>query len=178
VQGSVPASAGGVWSGTYTVSAPLASCYGVVPPTQAGAFMAQKIADLDGTFAGKGTVNEAGNVSSTAVTFAASLTQGGPVSLDGITDRLNDQSVLNGTLQVQGISCFKGGTVKTSTGFPEASLTGNLGLMEFLMDDGSTVLLNLKESDTAASTLTYVTLLVSGGTCDKTSMSFTTAVKQ
>ncbi len=174
VQGMVPATVGGSWSGTYTVAAPQASCNGTVPPPQAGTFTAQRIADLNGTFAGQGTLNN----SSAAVSFAAALTQGGPTSLNSLTSALNDQSVLNGTLQVQGISCFRGGTMKTAAGFPEASLVGNLAQMEFLMDDGSTMVLNGTESDTTASTLTQVTLLVVGGGCDKTFTSLATASKQ
>ena len=174
VQGTVPATVGGLWSGTYTAAAPQASCNGVVPPSQTGMFTAQKIADLNGTFAGQSTLNN----TSAVVSFAAAITQGGPTSLNGLTSALNDQSVLNGTLQVQGISCFKGGTMKTTPGFPEASVLGNQVQMEFLMDDGSTVLLNGAESDTAASTLTHVTLLVVGGGCDKTFASSTSATKQ
>ena len=174
VQGAVPATVGTSWSGTYTAAAPLASCNGVVPPSQTGVFTAQKIADLNGTFAGHGTLNN----TSAAVSFAAALTQGGPTSLNSLTTALNDQSVLNGTLQVQGIPCFQGGTMKTTAGFPEARLIGNQVQTEFIMDDGSTVLLNGAESDTTASTLTRVTLLVAAAACDKTFASFTTATKQ
>jgi hypothetical protein len=174
VQGTVPSTVGGSWLGTYTAAAPEASCNGTVPPSQTGTFTAQRIADLDGTFAGHGTLNN----TSAVVSFAAALTQGGPTSLNSSSSALNDQSVLNGTLQVQGISCFQGGTMKTTPGFPEASLIGNLAQMEFLMDDGSTVLLNGAESDTTASTLTRVTLLVVGGGCDKAFISLTTARKQ
>ncbi len=174
VQGTVPATVGGSWSGTYTAASPQASCNGVVPPSQTGTFTAQKIADLNGTFAGQGVLNN----TSAAVSFAASLTQGGPTSLNTLTTALNDQSVLNGTLQVRGISCFQSGLVRTTTGFPEASLIGNQALTEFLMDDGSTVLLNGAESDTTASTLTRITLLVVGGGCDKTFTSSTIATKQ
>ena len=174
VQGTVPTSVGGPWLGTYTAAAPQASCNGVVPPSQTGTFIAQKIADLNGTFAGHGMLNN----TSAIVSFAAALTQGGPTSLNSLTSTLNDQSVLNGTLQVQGISCFQGGTIKTTPGFPEASLIGNQAQMQFLMDDGSTVLLNGAESDTTASTLAHVTLLVVGGGCDKAFTSLTTATKQ
>ncbi len=174
VKGTVPAKVGGSWSGTYTVAAPQASCNGMEPPSQAGTFTAQRIADLKGTFAGRGMLNN----TSAAVSFAAAVTQGGPTSLNSLTSALNDQSVLTGTLQVQGISCFQGGTIKTTHGFPEASLFGNQAQMEFLMDDGSTVLLNGAESDTTASTVTNVTLLVVGGGCDKAFTSMTTATKQ
>ena len=174
VQGTVPATVGGTWSGTYTAAAPQASCNGVVLPSQTGIFTTQRIADLNGTYAGHGVLNN----TSAAVSFAAALTQGGPTSLNSWTSALNDQSVLNGTLQVQGISCFQGGTMKTTPGFPEASLIGNQAQTEFLMDDGSTVLLNGAESDTSASTLSRVTLLVVGGGCDKAFTSATTATKQ
>lgn len=173
VQGTAPATVGGSWSGTYTAAAPQASCNGEVPPSQTGTFTAQKIADLNGIFAGHGTVNN----TSAIVSFAAGLTQGGPTSLNSLTSALNDQSVLNGTLQVQGVSCFSSGTMKTNLGFPEGRLTGNEAQMEFLMDDGSTVLLNGAEADTTASTLTHVTLQVIGGGCDKTFTSLTTATK-
>ena len=174
VQGTVPAMVGGSWSGTYIAAAPQASCNGVEPPSQTGTFIAERIADLNGTFAGHGLLNN----TSAVVSFAAAMTQGGPTSLNSLTSALNDQSVLNGTLQVQGISCFQGGTIKTTRGFPEASLIGNQAQMEFLMDDGSTVWMNGAESDMTASTLTNVTLLVVGGGCDKAFTSLTTATKQ
>lgn len=168
LSGHVPATAGGVWSGSYTASSSSGSCNGTPPPAQAGSFSAQKIANLTGTYVGHGTL--AGTTSPATVT--AILRQGTSTSINGILPNINDQSAVTGTLQIQGFPCFTSGTVRTQLGVPLGWVSGNAVSLQLTMDDGSSGFLIAKESEITATTLTTAVFSVSGGSCNGSGILF------
>jgi hypothetical protein len=165
VQGTLPQSVGGAWSGTYTLDDPNAGC---VPLT--GSFTAVPVAQLTATYSGTGTLSG----SSVPVTIAAVLTQGGPSSLNLPNVPVTSENVISGTLTVRGSPCFTSGTMTQLSG----ALFGNLFQLNFKMNDGSTMFLSGTIGDVDAGTLTLMFANVQGGACDKVSGLMGTVLKK
>ena len=165
IHGSVPQTAGGSWSGSYSATNANAGCLPV-----AGTFTAVPIQAVNGIFSGTGSLGPSGAVSLTPVTLAITLQQGGPASLDPPLGNspVNSVNALSGTISIKGSTCFTGGTATT----PHGSVFGNRIDAQFTMDDGSTLLLNGSVNDTEASTIVLTSMLVNGGSCNGWSGSF------
>lgn len=132
IQGKVPATAGTPWNGSYTYTDTNTLC----PASLSGAFTATHMGDVTGTYSGTGSLAPVfGSATGTPVTLSMMLQQGatlyGPSGAAGYSNL-----ALNGTVQVSGISCFTKG--QTSTVLPSV-VEGSRVLLEFTMDDGSTM---------------------------------------
>ena len=156
ITGKAPGAAGGPWSGTYT----LTSTSPVCPVSQTGAFTATAVQDLNGTYTGMGNVN--GPAGSAAVTMSLTLRQGGALAGPGGTTPISSRLGVTGSMQVQGFPCFSKGTIST-VGLSEVE--GGPVLMNFVMDDGSTMSVLGSIDDVAASQMDINFLDVTGGKC-------------
>jgi hypothetical protein len=148
LQGKVPRSNGDQFSGTYMASfnSTLARpCFG----SSSGMFTATPIPLVGGVYTGAGNFQTLTNANSTAtpITMQLSLLQGASV-LDPVTGLSKPSNIaIGGTIHVQGFPCFTSGTANTtllpiSGGEPESSIAGNTMVVNFTMDDGSTLGLN------------------------------------
>jgi len=162
IQGIAPTATGGSWSGSYTFNFTSTLGQGCTF-SQSGPFTASSIADIDGTFTGTGSLY-VGSVK-TPVTLNLNLTQGGLLySLLGGTP-VESRLALDGSVQMQGISCFNKGT--SAAGRPSL-VDGSEINTSFTMDDGSTLQLAGNLVDQSVTELSVNTLIVSGGQCSGT----------
>ena len=159
IHGTAPTAAGQSWSGTYTASNANTGCTPI-----SGSFTAMPIPAVSGTFAGTGTLAPQGAGSTTTpITIAATLQQGGPASLDtGTSPIVNSVNILGGSIRVQGSSCFSTGTIAGTSG----DVLGNFAGSVFTMDDGSKLFLTGRIADLQAATILVNTITVMGGKCD------------
>jgi hypothetical protein len=155
VNGVVPQTAGGTWSGTYSATNANAGCTPV-----SGSFTAVPIQPVTGTFAGSANL---GTVSSGSPINLSVVLQQGSAGFVTAPNFVNSQNVLSGSITVQGTSCFTKGTLSLGQG----SLDGGLVQAQFAMDDGSRLLLTGAIEDTAVSKVKLDSLLVVGGQCDR-----------
>jgi len=168
VQGNVPSTPGGPWSGSYVATA--TSC-GVFSGTIAATTMPL----LAGTFAGSASLEQTGSFTGTPVTVSANLFQGGYEP--GVNSSIYSNTVLTGTIAIAGSPCLTSGT-SMGTSTPSA-VEGNTLLASYAMNDGS--VLQMIGSITAADTtkLQVEFLSLTTGTCNtKFLPGFTQLVKQ
>jgi hypothetical protein len=162
ITGKAPATAGAAWSGNYTLTSTSPFC----PVNQAGPFTATAVQDLNGTYTGTGSVS--GLSSHAAVTMSLTLRQGAPLVspimpiMTIMTTPINSRLGVAGSIQVQGFSCFSKGTISTVS---PSEVEGGPVLMNFAMDDGSTMLVLGSIDDLAASQMDVNFLHVAGGSC-------------
>jgi hypothetical protein len=159
VHGNVSQTAGGSWFGTYSATNSNAGCTPV-----GGTFTAVPIQAVTGTFHGTGSLGAPTSTTPTPITLTATLTQGGPASLDPPVEGspVNSVSALSGTISISGSTCFSNGTAK----IPSGSVFGNRLDAQFAMDDGSMLLLTGTVKDTTSSTIVLTSILVNGGACN------------
>ena len=160
VTGRAPDTAGQPWSGTYNLTITNSYC----PISQSGSFTAIAVQDLNGTYTGTDSMFLLPNTNT--VTMSFTLKQGAmlysPIAtLPAVTSRL----ALAGSVLVRGLPCFSKGTTSTVA----ASLVeGGPVVMNFTMDDGSTMFVQGSIDDVAASQMDIDSLFVRGGSCEGT----------
>jgi hypothetical protein len=166
ISGTVPASAGGAWEGSYIVNT-----NGTQPCSlqQGGYVNAERMQPVSGTYVATGTYLSGGT--KTPVTVTMTLEQGASSTLP--TGTVVDTAyVLSGSLIVIGIPCFhSGSTVSPSSPLPSgvgSVLFGAMGFPGFRMDDGSLVTVNFGVNDLGAQQLNVTGLGIGGGTCTST----------
>jgi hypothetical protein len=165
VQGHVPASAGGQWAGTYTMT--LTGC-----GTFSGQIAASPLPFLTGTFAASTAIN---GPTSLPITLKTNLQQGGYETTAGAT--LYSNIVLGGTIAITGSPCLTSGTT-TGASLPSA-IEGNTVAVNYLMNDGSTLALTGAISSVDSSTLKVTFGTISAGSCNTgATISSTQLVKQ
>jgi hypothetical protein len=160
IQGKVPKTGDG-WTGTYTASftGPM------VPPcggNYSGMVTATSFPLVSGVYVGTGSSPSVPGAPGKPVTFQISLQQGGIVTnpLTGISTP--SSSVLTGSIQVSGSSCFSSGTIGPT---PPGSVEGNLMTANFAMNDGSSLNFQGALTDSTEESITSFFVVVTGGKC-------------
>ncbi|WP_213804028.1 hypothetical protein [Granulicella sp. dw_53] len=171
IQGSMPKTAGGPWSGTYSsaLSSPLP---GGCTESSSGSFTATPFALVNGTYAGAATGG--GIISGQAgapvvpppTSIEITVQQGGDASIQVGSLRFPKISILTGSIRVQGSSCFASGT---TDGTLLSNIEGNKIELVFAMDDGSMMRLSGSLTDATESQITAGLVLVTGGRCGASS---------
>jgi hypothetical protein len=161
IKGTAPQKAGEPWSGSYAVSL-------VGPDTPAcaanlsGTFTATSFPLVSGVYVGTGSTM----VGTTAVpvTLQVTLQQGGTVTNpgNGAASNYFSNTLLTGTIKVQGSPCFSSGATQST---PASAVLGNMVNARFLMDDGSTLLLEGPLTDVTEGHISTGIVLVQGGSC-------------
>ena len=166
VRGVVPQTVGGTWSGTYTATDTNTGC-----TSTSGAFTAVPIMPVTGTYAATGTLSSQGSNGSTPVTITATFQQGA-IGVPSTSTKVNGQNILNGNIAVQGSPCFSSGTINPM----EGAVLGSFVQAQYTMNDGLQLSVFGSIRDASVSTIELVSLLVSGGQCDKESGFFDTSL--
>ncbi len=167
VQGTVPGSAGASWMGKYSFSStppePVSAPPCVI--TQTETFIATPIGVVTGTYTGtSSTFTNLGNsTAATPVTMSLTLQQGAMLYNPLSAASVYSQLALGGSVQLQGFPCFSKGTTSTTLG---SEVEGSRLLVNFVMDDGSTVQLFGSILDIDSTRLSIDTLFVNGGQCN------------
>lgn len=166
IQGVVPSGDSSSWSGTYSFSSNDSGC----PFTSSGPFNAVRISDVTGTYTGSASLLPAlgatgGN--SQPVSLTVTLQQGQTV----IGTQSVNESLLGGSIQVQGTSCFTTGQLIQTQPQLEGNVLGTKLVATFTMDDGSHLSLFGNIEDILSSQLGFENLMVGGGKCDGQSTS-------
>jgi hypothetical protein len=164
IQGAVPKASDGSWPGSYTAS--LAAP--IVTPTCAtnltGAFTATSFPLVSGVYVGTGSsqmiVN--GVQKTTPVTFQVTLQQGGTVATPIPGGTFTSNTVLTGSIRVQGSPCFTSGVTSS---LPTSEVEGNHVVAQFTMDDGSTLTILGSLTDATETSMTTNVAIVHGGQC-------------
>lgn len=165
VQGTVPSSAGASWPGKYSFSAtPLTPTNAPACVSLDAPFDATSIQNLSGTYTGTsarlpGIEN---SLTATPITMSLALQQGGMFYSPLAAVPVNSELALEGSIQIQGFSCFSKGTASTS--LPN-NVAGSRINVNFLMDDGSTLQVLGSILDTGARRLSVDSVSVRGGQC-------------
>jgi len=160
VSGNVPTTAGASWSGTYALVASEPGC----SFSQTGLFTATAVQDVNGTYAGTGTVLVASGTAipaNTPVTVSVALQQGAPLYTPFGTTT-SSRVGLKGSIQISGFSCFSKGNSSTSAA---SEVVGGPLSANFVMDDGSTLMMVGSIDDVATSRLDVDFFQVNGGSC-------------
>jgi hypothetical protein len=162
VQGKIPQTSGGDWSGTYTVSLgsqPIGSpCSGIFT----GAFTATSFPLVSGTYLGAGSAPTIRGATGKTVAVQITVQQGGMV-IDPTTGVSKpSSSVLTGSILVGGTSCFSSGKTMAT---PSSSVAGSMVNAFFTMDDGSTLSMEGALTDSTEQTITPGLFVVTGGKC-------------
>ena len=160
VSGAVPTTAGASWSGTYTLAASEPGC----SFNQTGSFTATAVQDVTGTYAGTGTVlvtSGSGIPANAPVTVSVALQQGAPLYTP-IGTTTSSRVGLKGSIQISGFSCFSKGNSSTSAA---SEVVGGPLSANFVMDDGSTLMMVGSIDDVATSRLDVDFFQVIGGSC-------------
>lgn len=163
VQGSLPSSNASSWSGSYTFSSNDSGC----PFNSSASFTAVRITDLTGTYIGSASLpaqtlsGDPASGSAQPASFTFSFQQG----LTTPETQTVNEGMVNGSVQVQGASCFSSGQIQAQ-GQLQNRLLGTRFLVTFTMDDGSHLLLSANIEDNLSSKLGVISLLVEGGKCD------------
>lgn len=163
IQGKVPDSPGGTWSGTYTFTSDGLSLSGAPScQTQTASFTATPVQDVSGTYTGAGSLS--GTVlgaAGTSTSVILNLQQGGLLH-SALNSPVQSRLALSGTIDVKGISCFNTGTISLKT---PSEVLGNTFRAAFTMDDGSELVAYGSIADTEADALILENYRVTGGSC-------------
>lgn len=165
ISGHLPATPGGAWTGSYAIDTRLAEA--TCPVAVGGATSATVIAPVTGTY--KATGAYVVGTTKTPITVTMTLQQGVTTTAAGST--VDQAYALNGTVAVEGTSCFHTGTLRTAvataTGLAGVggSVFGTEAFPDFVMDDGSSVLIPVYIADTGSTQLDAEGLGVSSGSC-------------
>ncbi len=161
VQGTVPKTSQGAWSGNYTIGSTEVGCL----TTVSGSFTAAPIQAVTGTYAGSLTLPQLGTMGTstqTPVTVQMTLQQGGTFVSPATGNGVYSNTTLTGSVQVTGTTCFASG--KVSTAFPSV-VEGDLVEAIFTMDDGSQMEVTGTVEDVLASRMSVHSVRGSGGKC-------------
>jgi hypothetical protein len=163
IKGAVPSGSGSSWIGTYTFANTDASC----PFASSGPITAVRIGDLTGTYSGSASLSPPPGSTGGSQPLSVSFTlQQGQATSGPSGSQSVDESILTGSLKVQGTACFASGQIVNSQSPVEGKILGTNIFATFTMDDGSHLFLTGNVEDTASSKLGVVNALVSGGKCD------------
>ncbi len=155
LQGTAPTSAQTAWPGSFGFSNIPSGC----DLPAAGNFTATPIAQVTGTYGGTFSVSTGSSDAPLPLTVQADLQQGG--TLSGST--VYSDTVINGTIAVQGSSCVSSGT--TSSSSTQGYIGGDVFLLDFVMDDGSTWQMLGFMENTGSTKLLLEGIQISGGSC-------------
>ena len=161
IQGAVPKTSQGAWSGSYTVTSTGFGC----PGAESGTFTATPIQAVTGTYAGSLTLTQLGTTGTstqTPVKVQMTLQQGGTFVIPATGKGVYSNSTLTGSVEVTGTTCFASG--KASTALPSA-VEGDLVAAIFTMDDGSQMRISGTVEDVLASRMSVRVVVASGGRC-------------
>jgi hypothetical protein len=133
ITGKVPEGQGLPWSGTYTMA--FGEPYGGggfgCAETISDSFTATYFPPVSGVYIG--TATPAGSSTHASLEVQLDLQQGG-VTTDAVSGKtISGNSVLNGSIRVQGSPCFTTGTASGGL----SNIVGNRVQAQFVMDDGS-----------------------------------------
>jgi hypothetical protein len=166
IQGTVPKASDSSWQGNYTVSfnAPLVPS--TCDTTLTGTFTATPFPLVSGVYAGTGSSQTMinGVLMTTPLTFQVTLQQGGTAATPIPGGSLTSNSVLAGSIRVQGFPCFSSGVTSSR---PVSAVEGNQVLAQFTMDDGSTLSILGTLTDATEIRITTNVAIVNGGQCGK-----------
>jgi len=158
IQGRVPETAGGTWSGSYTISTMCGSSSGQVA--------ASSFPLITGTYAGNAVLGSLSSTTTYPITVKTNLQQGGYIG-SGTTSSYSEV-LLTGTIAITGSPCLSSGT---STGaVSPGGVSGNSVLATFLMNDGSTFIMSgpVTSMDISKMQVSFFTL--GAGTCNSNSI--------
>jgi hypothetical protein len=162
IKGMVPPASGEPWSGSYAVSLTSAfspSC----DANLAGTFTATYFPLVSGVYTGTASMTRSVNGVPATTTMALQVTlQQGGTSTDARGYTITSNTVLTGSIKVQGSPCFSSGT---TTGARASALLGNEVALTFAMDDGSTLTLTGSLTDAGESRIATNLVLITGGQC-------------
>jgi hypothetical protein len=169
IDGRIPETNGGPWPGGYTASfsTPVFGPVGQTCETNlTGTFTATSFPLVSGVYAGTGTSQTTVNgvPTSTSISVQVNLQQGGTVTSPTTGLPFSSNSVLTGSIRVQGSPCFSSGVTGST---PLSAVEGNEVVAVFTMDDGSTVELMGTLTDPTEATILTNVLLVPAGPCEK-----------
>jgi hypothetical protein len=164
IQGTVPKASDSSWQGSYTVSfnAPLVPS--TCDTTLTGTFTATPFPLVSGVYGGTGSSQAMVNgvLTTTPLTFQITLQQGGTVATPIPGGSLTSNSVLTGSIRVQGIPCFSSGVTSSR---PVSAVEGNQVVAQFTMDDGSMLSILGTLTDATETRITTNVAVVTGGQC-------------
>ncbi|HEU5339723.1 hypothetical protein [Edaphobacter sp.] len=165
IKGTVPQASGESWPGSYAVS--LTSPH--APQCDAnvsGTFTATSFPLVNGVYVGTGSNETLSNgvLVSTPVTFQVTLQQGGKLTnpVNGVTSPVYSNSVLTGSVRVQGSPCFTSGVTGST---PVSGVEGNKVDARFTMNDGSTLTILGSLTDATETRIITNIAIVAGGQC-------------
>ena len=162
--GKMPATAGTPWAGSYTVGFTelpgfQTDCVGTFSDT----FTAISFPLVNGVYAGTASSTTSVNGAPTTTTMALQVTlQQGGTATDIRGRTVTSNTVLTGSIKVQGSPCFSSGTTNGSV---SSSVLGNEVSAAFTMDDGSTLELSGSLTDASESRIATNLVLLTGGQC-------------
>ena len=166
LSGTVPSTAGGTWSGSYTINT---NGDGGCVLAESASLTAEPIQPFSGTFVASGTYTSGATKSPVSVTMTL---QQGTTSTGAGGAFLDEAYVLSGSLSVTGVPCFQTGvSVAPATPQPTAvggAVFGAMAFPAFKMNDGSLVVINVGANDGGVSQLDALPLGISGGNCAST----------
>lgn len=156
IDGSAPAIGSNTWSGTYSLTSPIAPINCTV--NQAASFTATPFAPIHATYAGT-LSGSSGNL-----TVNATIAQGAGVTVPGPGTPYS-YVPLSGTITVSGSPCFTHGTSPSPSN--GSQIEGDLSDIGFIMDDGSQLWLEgfLTSPDEAG--LNPAIASITGGNCNQ-----------
>jgi len=156
LQGVVPTSAAGPWSGTYNLTVLGNSC-------SSGKITATAISPVTGTYSGSIALNNQYSSLSQLVPAKISLQQGGYPVVPGSTSPLYSNLFLSGTITLSNSSCVTSGT--TTGASIQSFVEGSTVVANFVMNDGSTAFMVGQITTQDASSLSVELNTITPGTC-------------
>ncbi len=163
ITGKAPATAGGSWPGTYTAS--FGSSQGIATSCVemlSGNFTATSFPLVSGVYAGTAslTAGLGGEPVTSTMSLQMMLQQGGTASTP--RGSVTSNTVLTGSIKVQGSPCFSSGT---RTGTTLSGVLGNEVHAAFTMDDGALLEVIGTLTDPSESKIATNLVIVHGGKC-------------
>jgi hypothetical protein len=154
LQGKVPSVAGGSWTGTFSFTNTGTACAGVT----SGPVNAASVPSVTGAYAATASLGSPLNGLLQSVGLKFALQQGAT-----LISNANTNLPLTGSLTVSNSTCVTSGTTTGSqlAGFVEGSQVG----ATFLMNDGSTVLMDGQIINTNGSVISAILFTTNPGTC-------------
>ena len=163
ITGMVPKTGGSTWAGSYSVA-----FANNIPQTcdlsESGTFTATSFPLVSGVYTGTASSTTSVNGVPTTTTMALQVTlqQGGTRTDPATGHTVTTNTVLTGSIKVQGSPCFSSGTMQSTSA---VSVLGNEVNAAFMMDDGSTLGFIGTLTDASESKITTPLVFVAGGHC-------------
>jgi hypothetical protein len=156
LQGQVPSVAGGPWSGNFSFTNSGNTCAG----TTSGPVTATSFPSVTGTYSATASLGNPLNNVLQSVGLKFALQQGATSTTSGTYSNLP----LTGTLTVSNSTCITSGT---STGAPSGGFVEGAQIgVNFLMNDGSAVLLDGQVNSQTGSVISAILFTTKSGTCN------------